>query len=55
VVECAVDVVGALECVEMAGAECFFTAGPADKVFCLWGGEGFYVEEAGLLVDLMRL
>ena len=37
-VECAVDVVGALEGVEMAGSQGFFAAGPAYEVFC--GGTG---------------
>lgn len=41
-VEGTVDVVGALEGVEVAGAEGFFAAGPADEVFCCWAGEGFY-------------
>lgn len=41
-VEGAVDVVGALQRVEVAGAEGFFAAGPADEVFRGWTGEGFY-------------
>lgn len=52
-VEGAVDVVGAFEGVEVAGAEGFFAAGPADKVFCCWAGEGFYFSLAcyGIIVD----
>lgn len=41
-VEGAVDVVGAFEGVEVAGAEGFFAAGPANEVFCCWAGERFY-------------
>jgi hypothetical protein len=41
-VEGAVDVVGAFEGVEVAGAEGFFAAGPADEVFGCGAGEGFY-------------
>lgn len=38
-VEGAVDIVGAFEGVEVASAEGFLAAGPADEVFCCWAGE----------------
>ena len=52
-VEGAVYVVGAFEGVEVAGAEGFFAAGPADEVFCCWAGERFYFSLAcyGKIID----
>ena len=50
-VEGAVYVVGAFEGVEVAGAEGFFAAGPADEVFCCWAGKGFYLDISLLWYD----
>lgn len=41
-VEGAVDIVGALEGVEVAGPEGLFAAGPADQVVGFWPSEGLY-------------
>lgn len=41
-VEGTVDIIGALEGVEVAGTEGFFAAGPADEVFSGRTREGFY-------------